>query len=62
MILRAPGVEIPSTIATVAYIPEKGTIVGAPYISSDSLTDTGTGSKEMRTRRFIQRHPILLKK
>lgn len=62
MILRGPGVEIPSTIATVTYVPEKGTIVGAPYVSSESLTQAGTGGREMRVRRFMQRHPTLVRK
>lgn len=62
MILRGPGVEIPSTIATVTYVPEKGTIVGAPYVSSESLTQAGSGGEEMKVSRFLQRHPMLLRK
>ena len=55
-------IELPVSVAPLAWVPQRNELVAAPYIASTALTETtAAGSSEIRaTPSSIARHPILL--
>lgn len=55
------NLELPVSIAPLAWIPQKNAIVTAPYIASAALTSATIGSGGIEFRRSSStRHPIKL--
>ena len=55
------GLELPVSVAPLAWLPQKNAIVTAPYVASASLTRATTGAAGIEFRRSgSSRHAIQL--